>query len=109
MKDKEKKKWVPLILNDDWANVSNVAEEIEKMNIKTEIIGNFSLIFQAKSSSDVQKKMKGLYGGDHHFGFFFPVEKKTARSICFREEIKKCKRDLLYSLYDAIQTLIDKV
>lgn len=109
MEGKEKKKWVPLILNDDWANISIVVKEIEGMGIKTEIIGDSSLIFQAKSSSEVKKKIKELYGSDHHFGFFFPVDKKTARSICFREEIKKCKRDLLYSLYDSIRTLRDKV
>lgn len=109
MDGKEKKKWIPLILNDDWADISIVAKEIEKMDIKVEIIGEYSLIFQSKSSSDVEKKVKELYGSDHHFGFFFSVEKKKARSICFREEIKKCKKDILYGLYDAIRTLRDKV
>lgn len=109
MAEKEKKKWIPLTLRDDWADIFNVSKDIKKMGIKVEIVGGFPLIFRADNSEEVNKKLKKLYGSDHHFAFFLPTGKKIARSICFREEIKKCKKDLLYSIYDAVRTLRDKI
>lgn len=107
--EKKKKKWIPLILRDDWADIFNVSKNIKEMGIKVEIVGGCSLIFRADNSEGVGKKLSKLYGGDHHFGFFLPTGKKIARSICFREEIKKCKKDLLYSIYDSMRTLRDKI
>lgn len=109
MAEKEKKKWISLILKDDWADIYIVSTDIKKMGIKVECVGGYSLIFRADDSEEVSKKLKKLYGSDHHFGFFLPTGKKIARSICFREEIKKCKKDLLYSIYDAVRTLRDKI
>lgn len=107
--EKKKKKWIPLILNDDWTDVSNVSKKIEEMGIKVEPVGGYSLIFRSDDSGEVNKKLSKAYGNDHHFAFFLPTDKKTARSICFREEIKKCKKDLLYSIHDSIRTLKDKI
>lgn len=107
--EKKKKKWIPLALRGDWAKIFDVSKDIKKMGIKVEIIGGYSLIFQADDSEEVNKKLSKLYGGDHHFRFFLPTEKQIARSICFREEIKKCKKDLLYSIYDSMRTLRDKI
>lgn len=109
MAEKEKKKWIPLALRDDWADVYVVSTDIKDMGIKVECVGGFSLIFRADDSEGVGKKLSKLYGSDHHFAFFLPTGKKIARSICFREEIKKCKKDLLYSIYDAVRTLRDKI
>ena len=107
--EKKKKKWIPLILRDERADVYIVSTDIKKTGIKVEIIGGYSLIFQADDSEEVNNKLSKLYGGDHHFRFFLPTGKKIARSICFREEIKKCKKDLLYSIYDSMRTLRDKI
>lgn len=107
--EEKKKKWIPLVLRDDWAGIFDVSKDIKKMGIKVECVGGFSLIFQADNSEGVGKKLKKLYGGDHHFAFFLPTGKKIARSICFREEIKKCKKDLLYSIYDSVRTLRDRI
>lgn len=107
--EKKKKKWIPLALRDDWADIFNVSKDIKKIGIKVEIVGGCSLIFRADGYEEVGKKLKKLYGGGHHFAFFLPTEKKIARSICFREEIKKCKKDLLYSIYDSVRTLRDKI
>lgn len=107
--EKKKKKWIPLILNDDWSDIPNVSKKIEEMEIKVEPVGGYSLILRADDSGEVSKKLIRAYGGDHHFRFFLPTDKKKARSICFREEIKKCKKDLLYGIYDSIRTLKDKI
>ena len=106
---KIKNKWIPLILNDDWSDVSNVSKKIEEMGIKVEPVGGYSIIFRSDDSGEVSKKLSKAYGSDHHFTFFLPTDKKTALSICFREEIKKCKKDLLYSIYTSIRTLKDNV
>lgn len=107
-KGKKKKKWIPLILNDDWADIPNVSKKIEEIGIKVETVGGHSLIFRSDDSRDMNKKLSEAYGSDHRFTFFLPTDKKTARSICFREELKKCKRDLLYDIHDSIRTLIDR-
>lgn len=107
--EKKKKKWIPLILNDDWADISNVSKKIEEMGTKVEPVGGYSLIFRSDDSGEVNKKLCKAYGGDHHFRFSPPTGKKIARSICFREEIKKCKKDLLYSIYDSMRMLRDKI
>ena len=109
MAEKEKKKWIPLAIKGDWADIFNVSKDIREMGIKVECVGGFSLIFRADDSEGVSKKLSKLYGGGHHFAFFLPTGKKIARSICLREEIKKCKKDLLYSIYDSMRMLRDKI
>ena len=63
----------------------------------------------AEEEKKKKKWIPLILNDDHHFTFFLPTDKKTARSICFREELKKCKRDLLYSIYTSIRTLKDNL